>query len=987
MSQFTKLYIALRQRAIYLLICTRLITLVFGRHMAAKKQEPRSFRYFVMNGTLFRLGGMSRRNQLAITVALIGATMQLPTASLAASNTEGPQSTQDMDEVVVSAQAVPGAVIGDVPPENQLNPTDIASYGVSTVSDLLNEISDQTQSEQGRDSSSGPIILVNGKRISGINEVGDFPTESILRVDILPEEVALKYGYGAQQKVVNIILRRFFRAKVANLDGGASTEGGGKNGTGDLSDTRIRDNDRINIVGRVKSQAALRESDRGVSSTAGTISDPSGTIGDDSDARTLSPATRTYSLNGVVAHTLSNAVTASFNATASYQTSRALNGDPASDLQVPASSPFALGNSDTTVDRYLSDETLHQDIDTAKAHAGVTLNADLPKMWRLSMIGNYDYADTHTQTDRGYDLTTLQAAIDAGEIDPYGPLPSSALGSLRGQDARAITNTGGASVLANGKLFRLPAGDVTTSMKLGGNFSGLDSTIAGQQGKTSNRTQATGQISMDVPLTSRSNHVLSAIGDLSVNVTDAVTDVSSYGSLGNFGYGLHWSPRKDISIIASVNEDRQAPTLAQLSNPIVTTSNVRVYDYVQGKTVTVSQVSGGNPDLQADDRHVFKLGATLAPISTTQLKLNFTANYIQSVTRNAVGTLSSATANAERAFPDRFERDEDGALETVDSRAVNFDREERKAIRWGFNLTKQLRAPTRPTRPPGSRPPGMRNRQPSAGGARAERENAPRGTSGGPEVETTRTDGAPAENAGGQSPAESSGNRQDEVVVAGERESAGNALGPPPPDFLGQPDGPAGGAPSDGLPPGGRGQRPGGGFGPSGNRGGGRGGGFGGGGNGAQLELSLYHSWYFRDEVRFNAEGPTVDLLNGGTIGSGGQARHRIQFNAGVLDNGVGVRLSGSWTSPTDITDRGDGSGPLFFSSLATFDFRLFANLQQRFVGKEWARGTRVTLAVSNLFNAHQDVRDGSGATPQIYQPAFLDPYGRVVSLSFRRLF
>jgi outer membrane receptor protein involved in Fe transport len=93
------------------------------------------------------------------------------------------------------------------------------------------------------------------------------------------------------------------------------------------------------------------------------------------------------------------------------------------------------------------------------------------------------------------------------------------------------------------------------------------------------------------------------------------------------------------------------------------------------------------------------------------------------------------------------------------------------------------------------------------------------------------------------------------------------------------------------------------------------------------------------------------------------------------------------WTSPTDITDRADGSGPLYFSSLATFDLRLFANLQQRFMGKEWARGTRVTLGVSNLFNAHQRVRDGSGATPQIYQPAFLDPYGRVVGISLRRLF
>src|SRR5262249_40312583 len=157
----------------------------------------------------------------------------------------------------------------------------------------------------------------------------------------------IKYGYGAQQKVVNIILRRYFQAKVANLEGGASTEGGGERGTGDLSDTHIRDNDRFNVVGRVKSQAAVRESDRDVSSTAGTVSDPSGTISDDSDARTLKPATRTYSLNGVVAHTLSTAITASFNAMASYQTSRALNGDPASDLRVPASSPFAVSDSDT----------------------------------------------------------------------------------------------------------------------------------------------------------------------------------------------------------------------------------------------------------------------------------------------------------------------------------------------------------------------------------------------------------------------------------------------------------------------------------------------------------------------------------------------------------------------------------------------------------------------------------------------------------------
>src|SRR6201994_4255391 len=285
---------------------------------------------------------------LAITIALAAlrpasaaSTQPSPsTLEAAASAQGGDQEADEPTEEVIVEAAMPGAVIGDIPPENRLNPAQIAAYGDSTVSDLLNDIAQQTQSDQGR-GNTAPIILVNGKRVSGVNEVGDLPTESILRIDILPEEVALKYGYGAQQKVVNIILRRFFRAKVADLSGGLSTEGGAENSTVDLSDTRIHDNNRINIVGRVKTQEAVRESDRGVSSTAGTVTDPTGTIGDDSVARTLNPETRTYSLNGVVAHTLSDAVTASFNLMATHQTSDALNGYSAADLQVPASSPFA----------------------------------------------------------------------------------------------------------------------------------------------------------------------------------------------------------------------------------------------------------------------------------------------------------------------------------------------------------------------------------------------------------------------------------------------------------------------------------------------------------------------------------------------------------------------------------------------------------------------------------------------------------------------
>jgi hypothetical protein len=46
-----------------------------------------------------------------------------------------------------------------------------------------------------------------------------------------------------------------------------------------------------------------------------------------------------------------------------------------------------------------------------------------------------------------------------------------------------------------------------------------------------------------------------------------------------------------------------------------------------------------------------------------------------------------------------------------------------------------------------------------------------------------------------------------------------------------------------------------------------------------------------------------------------------------------------------------------------------------------------VTLALSNIFNRRQDIHDGAGVIPEIYQPAFLDPYGRTLGIAFRKLF
>ena len=119
----------------------------------------------------------------------------------AAKPTPPPSDDDDADDpkvptVVVTAKKLPpqpGAVVGDIKPELQLSPSDIQSYGVSTVTELLNELTPETRSDRGRGGET-PVVLLNGRRISGFNEIQNIPTEAILRVDILPEEVSLKYG-------------------------------------------------------------------------------------------------------------------------------------------------------------------------------------------------------------------------------------------------------------------------------------------------------------------------------------------------------------------------------------------------------------------------------------------------------------------------------------------------------------------------------------------------------------------------------------------------------------------------------------------------------------------------------------------------------------------------------------------------------------------------------------------------------------------------
>ncbi len=912
-----------------------------------------------------------------------------------------------VSELVINGKPPPGSVEGDIKPELVLTPQEVQSYAVSTVDDLLNELAPQTSAGPG---SPAPVVLLNGRRISGFNEVRDIPTEAILRVEILPEEVALKYGYSADQKVVNIVLRPRFRARTVDVGGGSPTAGGQVQGQGQLDYMRIRRDERLNVALKAQDSTAITEDARGVVQPVETTPfDPAGNVvgatpGSEIDPalsalaghpvtvagipaglsgapslsdfvptagapnatdmgrdRTLTGSSSSASANVVYTRPMPAGIQMTVNATLGATRTASLQGLPGVGLDVPAGNPFSPFSEPVTV---AWDVTrfgpLRQVTDGWTAHLGTTLNRDT-KTWRFTFTAAYDHATSETRTDAGVDSASLQQRLDTGDpsFNPFVPIDTALNGMLPRNLASSRTDTANVHVLASGPLLSLPAGKMNLTIHAGDvqSWYASSSTFAGRQQVVDLwRNALNGRVNLDAPVFRHAG----ALGDLTLNGNAAVDRLSDFGVLTAWGYGANWRPLTAVTLIVSRTHDSTAPSFQQKGGPVVVTPGARVYDFTTGQTVDVNLISGGNPGLLAYGRDITRVGLTLRPFAKKDLV--FTANYNRTRTRNPIETFPAATAQIQALFPQRFIRDDDGELTDVDYRPINFASEDRSQLRWGINFTTPFGKPPPPPTPEERQ--ALRRQFAERARQFAQRRGGQQGP-GGP-------------GAGGEGP------------------PRGGPDGPPPGDGQGGPPGPDGAAPGfpGGPGPGDFGGGPGGGggFRGGGGRGGGGFGGRGGGGNQpGRIQLAVYHTVVFEDRLLVRPGGPVFDLLNGYPAGGGGGLpRHEVEAQAGVTWMGLGARASAKWQSGTFISGEGSPTGPLTFSPMGTIDLRLFADFAQnrRLVARHpWLSGTRVTLGVTNLLDAHEKVRDATGSTPLTYQPAYLDPVGRVVRLSVRKLF
>lgn len=588
------------------------------------------------------------------------------------------------DEIIVTAPRLAGQLDTDIKAEAELDEAAIASYGVSNVSELLDALAPQTRSGRGR-GGGRPIILVNGRRIGGFGEVRNLPPEAIAKVEVFPEEVALQYGYSADERVVNMVLKPNFRQIAIEGEGGIPTQGGRFQSEIQPSFLAIGDNGRLNVNGGWEHKSMLLESERGLD-YGGDANQAA-----EAPARSLLGASDEYSIDATIQRSLNKVTDASVNVRWDQTDTLSLLGPGLAGVGDPLERDSRARNLTTTA----------------------SINGMLGD-WRWSVTGNYADADQLTFTDR--------------VITPTG-------GGARFETTDRFDSsqqTFGANANLSGTVTEGWAGPIRLSMT--GSYSGL---------RFDSRSDRLGDIvttdlardlpsvfgSLTVPLLDPEYEV-GNIGRVSLTLSGQVANPSDFESLKSWGANVNWGVTDNLSLIASFNNDEAAPGIQQLGAAPLTTDGVTYYDLRTGQTVQISTTTGGNPFLLAEQRRDLKLGLNWSPPMIEGLNLSI--NYNSNKSYDTANSFPLLTPEIEAAFPDRVTRDANGVLLAIDQRPVNFDRSENSQIRWGLNFGKSFGQQEQRGRglggPGGGRPEGAGARE---GGGRGDGAGRQRGGGGG----------------------------------------------------------------------------------------------------------------------------------------------------------------------------------------------------------------------------------------------------------------
>jgi len=598
----------------------------------------------------------------------------LPATYATAQSDDGGAADSDIaagDEIVVRAERLLGQLDVKQAPVLEMNEHDILAVGATSIADLLDAISSQTGSSRGRGQGGRPVMLVNGLRIGSFRELRSYPPEAVAKVEVLPEEVAQRFGYPPDRRVVNIILKDRYSSRELELQGEAPARGDYFAHEQELTWLRIRDGGRLNVNLEARDVSMLTEAERGVIQNEGSVSD---VAGDPDPAEYRSLVADSMELEATVNYAkaiLGSGTSISINGTYERSESRSLSGLNSVLLEAPDGSQ--------ALRTFGADQPLERDSATDRFSAAASISRPLGS-FQLTATSDATISDTKTRIDRRAETSGLVAAALAGDLPIDGAIPRLA---DAGQDiATSKVGTSVNKMTVAGNLLDLPAGELMTTFDVGFDWQRIASDDTGSaQGARLTRSSLRSGVNLVLPIAEQGG-AWGAIGDLSLNLNASLEDLSDFGTLTDWSSGLTWGVASNLTLAATYFVNQAAPSISDLGNPEFVTLNVPTFDFVTGDTVLVTMISGGNSDLKAETQHDWKFSANWELPFWKDTR--FSAEYIRNRSSDVTGTFPALTEQVEMAFPDRVTRDATGQLTVLDRRPVTYDSTRAERLVFGL---------------------------------------------------------------------------------------------------------------------------------------------------------------------------------------------------------------------------------------------------------------------------------------------------------------
>ncbi len=666
------------------------------------------------------------------------AVLVLPIAAHAqTANSAPPQGADDVelysdgDSIVVTGERLRGQLQVEQAPILELNEADVAGIGANSIAEILQVIAPQTSSSRRRGGGGRPAILVNGLRISSFRELRSYPPEAIRKVEVLPEEVAVKFGFSADQRVVNLILKDNFSSREIEFEYEGPSEGGYLAREAEFTLLKLDSGKRLNVTAEVRDTSTLTESERDIIQTEGSSSL---VAGDPDPAQFRSLVDDSLDIEATVNWTSSNLDNGSlFSLNGTYEREQR--------TRLSGLNSALLTNPDgIEAFRVFGEETpLRTRVSSDSFSAGSTYSRPMG-LFQFTATSDANWSQTKTRIDKAFDPRALIDAALLGDLALDGALPANADAGFDTANNRNLSTTN--QITLRGSPLMLPAGEVSTTFDGGFDWKRIESEDSRTAADTK-LTRARWEVgtNVSIPIAERGG-AWGAIGDVSISFSGGLEELSDFGTLIDANTGLNWGVTDGLDLSANYIYTQVAPSLTQLGSPEIQTLNVPVFDFVAGQTVLATVITGGNQDLQAETQKDWKFAANWRVPLIENSRL--TAEYVRNRSSNVTSAFPSVTQAIEAAFPDRIVRDGSGQLIEVDRRPITFESTRSKRLVFGFTTRGSFGKASpggrpdgagrgnagRPPAPDGQNPKPTEGAKPNATAPAAEGRGAARGGAG-----------------------------------------------------------------------------------------------------------------------------------------------------------------------------------------------------------------------------------------------------------------